>query len=187
MPERPCEHCGQSFTYKASREGRARFCSQRCLGYANKERLERQRAEVFAATGSRTFGVEPWSKTHAKGLHLSPRSEFAAGHTPRNKLPVGTVTVRNDKNGRPRAWVKVAEPNRWKLRAVVTWEATHGQLPKGQLVHHCDRDSLNDRLENLQALTSSQHAKEHEQDLIRSRQDRRGLASLVVALQPGDT
>ncbi len=173
MPEKRCEHCGATFRYKPSHEGRAKFCSRSCLGAANHVRLELARDRVAAETGSRYFGKEPWSKTHAKGLHLSPESEFKPGHTPTNRLPVGAVTIRNDKNGAPRAWVKVAEPSRWRLRAVLNWEATHGSLPKGRVVHHRDRDSLNDDPDNLLALTPSEHAKEHQGDLTRARQDRR--------------
>lgn len=167
--ERPCEHCGTTFRYKPSHEGRAKFCSKRCLGYANKVRLEAQRAAVFAETGSRTFGKEPWSKTHGKGLHLSPGSEFKPGTVPANKLPLGSVTFRDDKAGKPRAWVKVAEPSKWRPRAIVVWESTHGPLPQGKVVHHRDRDSVNDIPENLVALTPSEHATEHRDDLIQSR------------------
>lgn len=165
--EKPCEHCGKTFRFKPSREGRARYCSQRCLGYGNKARLEARRAEIFEATGSRTFGKE-WVRV-PKGVRVSPASEFKPGAVPKNKLPVGSVTIRDDKAGKPRAWVKVAEPNKWRPRAIVVWEATHGPLPRGKVVHHRDRDSLNDSLENLVALTPSEHATEHREDLIRSR------------------
>jgi hypothetical protein len=160
-----CQRCGHSFRIKPSHLGRAKFCSKTCLGHANKVRLEALRAKVFAETGSKTFGKEPWSKTHGKGKHFSPATEFKPGTRPANKLEVGAVTIRNDKNGRPRAWVKVAEPNRWRTRAIAVWEAKHGPLPKGKIVHHRDRDSLNDEIENLQALTPSEHAHEHRHEL----------------------
>jgi hypothetical protein len=171
--EKPCEHCGTTFRYKPSHEGRAKFCSKRCLGFANKVRLEAQRAAVFEVTGSRTFGKETWSKTNAKGMRLSPDSEFRAGHRPSNKLSVGDVTIRTDKAGKPRAWVKVAEPNSWRPRAIVIWESTHGPLPRGKVVHHRDRDSTNDVPENLVALTPSEHATEHRDDLIEARRGHR--------------
>jgi len=134
----------------------------RCLGTSNGARVK--------ATGSGfQKGLVPWSKTHAKGMHLSPTSEFKPGARPANWTHVGTERIRNDKNGAPRAFVKVAEPNVWKLRAVVSWEAKHGPLPKGKLVHHRNRDSLNDALENLQALTRAEHNLEHQPELVQHR------------------
>lgn len=164
--EKPCEVCGTPFYFKPSAAGRARFCSQRCLGISNGARVR--------ATGSGfKKGSVPWAKLHAKGRRLSPRTEFKAGTRPVNWLPVGSVRIRDDKNGAPRAFAKVAEPNAWKLRAVVVWEATHGPLPKGKLVHHRDRDSLNDVPSNLQALTRQEHVEEHQNDLIHQRREAR--------------
>lgn len=166
--EKSCDQCGRSYRCKPSHAERRRFCSKRCLGISNGERLQAQRAEYAARTGSRNFGVEPWSKTHAKGRHLSPASEFKRGQRPANLMPVGSVTIRKTKSGR-RAFVKVAEPNRWKERATVVWEATHGPLRKGRVVHHRDRNPLNDELSNLEALTRAQHAEEHQQEIARRR------------------
>lgn len=169
--EKPCARCGTTFKYKPSHEGRAKFCSKRCLGYANKVRLEERRAAVYAETGSRTFGKE-WVRS-PKGARVSPATEFKPGTVPKNKLPVSSVTFRDDKAGTPRAWVKVAEPSVWRPRAIVVWETTHGPLPRGLVVHHVDRDSLNDVTANLVALTPSEHATEHQHDLIAARARRR--------------
>lgn len=57
--------------------------------------------------------------------------------------------------------MKVAEPNVWKMRAVLVWEEAHGPVPKGYVVHHENRDSLDDRLENLRLLTRADHLREH--------------------------
>lgn len=115
----------------------------------------------------------PWSKTHGKGQHLSPQTEFKPGHRGTRTLPVGSVTVRTHKDDSPRAWVKIAEPNVWKLRAVVVWEVTHGPLPEGHLVHHRDRDSMNDDPTNLQAMTRPQHLEEHRDEHLAIKQSRR--------------
>jgi hypothetical protein len=105
------------------------------------------------------------------GEHRSAATEFKAGQAAHNKLPVGSVTVRVETNtGAPRAWVKVAEPRLWRKRAVVVWERENGRaLARGMVVHHRDRDSLNDAPENLVALTRRQHAAEHEADLKAAR------------------
>ncbi len=101
-----------------------------------------------------------------RGDRLSPATEFRAGQQAHNKLPVGAVRERREANtGLMRAWVKVAEPNVWKKRAVVVWESLHGPLPRGQVVHHKDRNSLNDAPGNLIALTRKAHAEEHRKEM----------------------
>jgi hypothetical protein len=99
------------------------------------------------------------------GERRGPATEFRKGQQARNKLPVGSVTERRDKNGRIRAWIKVAEPNVWVFRAVVVWESEHGPLPRGKVVHHRDRNSLNDAPDNLVALTRAEHIAEHQIEL----------------------
>lgn len=95
------------------------------------------------------------------GQRLSPTTEFKAGQPAHNKLPVGSVTLRN-RFGTMRAFVKIAEPNVWRARAKVVWERENGKrLPRGHVVHHIDRDALNDDPRNLVALTRAEHAREH--------------------------
>lgn len=94
--------------------------------------------------------------------HLSATTEFRGGRATHNKLPVGSVRIRKETHSRLfRAWVKTAEPNVWRKRAVVIWEAIHGPLPKGSVVHHEDRNSLNDDPDNLRGLTRKEHNAEH--------------------------
>lgn len=95
------------------------------------------------------------------GQRLSPGTEFRPGGPAHNRLPVGSVRIRTFR-GVKRAWVKVAEPNVWRERAKVVWEREHGRpIPRGRVIHHRDRDSLNDDPSNLVALTRSEHAREH--------------------------
>jgi len=96
------------------------------------------------------------------GKRSSIGTEFKPGQQAHNRVPVGTVRVRKETHtGLLRAWVKTAEPNVWRKRAVVVWEAIHGPIPRGSVVHHADRNSLNDDPDNLQALTRKQHTAEH--------------------------
>ena len=95
-----------------------------------------------------------------RGQRLSPATEFKPGQPAHNKLPVGSVTIRM-RNGAARAFVKIAEPSKWRERALVVFEAAHGPVPKGRVVHHRDRNPMNDDLENLVALTRAEHALEH--------------------------
>lgn len=120
---------------------------------------------IVKNAGQFTKGNEPWNKG-LKGIHLSPETQWKKGCESNRKLPLGSVTIRHRKReAHPRAWVKVAEPNVWRERAKVEWERAYGPVPKGMVIHHKDRNPLNDSLENLQAMTRAEHAREHEHDL----------------------
>ena len=74
-------------------------------------------------------------------------------------MPIGSVTVRDDKNGRPRAWIKTTDG--WVPRAQAVYTAKYGAIPDGHVVHHVDHDTLNDSPSNLVAVTPSDHARIH--------------------------
>lgn len=114
----------------------------------------------------------------SEGIHYSPetqfklgerrsiKTEFKQGQEPHNKLHVGTIRIRRETHtGLMRAWVKISEPNVWKKRAVLVWESVHGPLPKGLVVHHCNRNSLDDSIKNLQGMSRRDHVNEHREEL----------------------
>lgn len=122
-------------------------------------------------SGRFTSGRRASMRTEFKaGERRSPATEFRRGKPAHNKLPIGAVRVRIEANTHlPRAWVKLSEPNVWQKRAIVVWEAVHGPLPRGCVVHHKDRDSMNDDISNLVALTLSAHRAEHHEEMLRAR------------------
>jgi hypothetical protein len=192
--DKTCDVCGATFAVQPYRRESARFCSRRCGGmWHASTRLAR--APKPWAVGNRwragkrptnawQAGARPWNKG-IKGIRLSPTTEFAPGGTPASKVDVGTVRVRTDKNGRPRAWVKTADPSTWRPRAVVAWEAAHGPLPSGRVIHHIDRDSLNDEPSNLAAMTRAQHIREHQAELAVERLRAEEAGSTVSAQRAG--
>lgn len=123
------------------------------------------RAECLAKGWTNSCGCHRreftrWNKG-LKGLKLSPKMN-RKGFEPHHKLPIGSETTRRDKGkGSPRVYRKVAEPNVWKLRAVLVWESINGVVPKGKVIHHRDRNSMNDIPTNLECLTRAEHAREH--------------------------
>lgn len=104
-------------------------------------------------------GMTPWNK--GISIRVSPRTEFKKGRVSETKAAIGEIRIRTDKNGKKRAWVKVAQPKEWKMRAVVEWEKKHGPLPKTLIVHHQDRNTLNDSIGNLSAISRGAHLMEH--------------------------
>jgi hypothetical protein len=161
MPNWTCENCGAEFKRDRSGSRPIRFCSQSC--YHEWSRESGQNAGRFTANS------EPWNKG-VKGIRLSPETEFKKGQISTRRVPVGTVTIRHRKREmHPRAFVKIAEPSVWRERAKVVWEKHYGPIPRGHVIHHIDRNPLNDSIDNLQALTRSEHAREHEIEIRSAR------------------
>ncbi len=97
-----------------------------------------------------------------RGVHLSPATEFKKGQRSANHMAVGSTRIRYfRRSGERRAFIKIAEPNVWRLRAHVIWEAARGPIPQGGIVHHEDRNTLNDAITNLRLETRASHLLEH--------------------------
>ena len=170
MITKTCEICGCLFQVKNYRAKTARFCSQKCGGVwhaktrlpevvrksmqGNKWRSGKRPSNAFSC------GNTPWNR-NKKGIHLSPATEFKKGAESNRKEPVGSVKIRSTKNGCRRAFVKVSQPRSWKLRAVYVWELSFGPVPNGCVIHHHDRNPLNDNLDNLRCMSRKAHIDEH--------------------------
>jgi len=158
-----CVECAKRFEREKSGARPILYCSQTCYRSA--------RAKVVDKPGVFKSGQSPWNKG-IRGLQHSPSTQWKAGQKAINWLPVGSETVRVDKNGKPRCFVKTAEPNVWNYRAVIVWENHNGRsVPGGYVVHHIDRDSLNDVPNNLQAMTRSAHIAEHRSEFSAKNKD----------------
>lgn len=99
------------------------------------------------------------------GEHRGVVTEFKKGSVPNNKMPVGSVTIRIHKGDKPRAWIKVAEPNVWIPRAVHVWMQHGGTIPKGFVVHHDNGDTTDDSITNLKLTTRGAHRLMHHADI----------------------
>jgi hypothetical protein len=179
--KKACETCGNSFTVRPYRAETARFCSgtcrakwvstlpSSCCAKGDKPHLRNNkfRAGLMPANAFET-GHKPWNRD-LKGIHLSPASEFKPGERPDKRAEIGAISIRRTHDGNLRAFVKVAHPNKWKLRSTKIWEDANGPVPYGNIVHHEDRDPLNDVISNLRCLTKSEHAFEHRHDLTAAR------------------
>jgi len=63
------------------------------------------------------------------------------------------------------------EDGKWRYRARVVWAVANGPIPNGYLIHHRNENPNDDRLENLQCVTRSEHMRIHSTpDRMRARQ-----------------
>lgn len=161
MIDKTCNVCTNAYRVPNSQKERSRFCSRACMA---KARAESMRGNAFRAglrpANALAEGGTPWNKG-LRGVRCSPDSEFKRGHTPTNKAPIGAVRFRTHSGDSSRAWIKVSEPNTWRLRAVVVWESVNGVLPHGMIVHHRNRDTTDDAIGNLEAVSRAAHITEH--------------------------
>lgn len=80
------------------------------------------------------------------------RTMFKQGHMPVNHRPVGSERVTVDGY----IEIKVAEPNKWRLKHNLVWEQHNGKIPKGYVVAFLDGDKMNVSIENLKLLKRSE-------------------------------
>lgn len=163
-----CQSCGVFYNVPQYRIPKSKYCSKACRSSAIAKKHLNKGPKPWAAknlervrhksTSRFKPGNEPWNKG-LKGIHLSPESQFKPGRDSDRKLPFGSVTIRTDKGGNPRAWVKTVDG--WIPRAQAVFLAARGSIPNGCVLHHRDGDTLNDRLGNLQPMTPAEHARVH--------------------------
>lgn len=154
--EKKCIECG--ITYKTD-DKRRKFCSNRCYHIKSKRELNK---------GTFKKGIQVWNK-NMKGIHLSPLTEFKKGQESLKKLPLGKITKRIDKNKNIRNWIKIEEPNIWMEYSRFIWIKNNGEIPQGFVIHHIDKNSLNDNIENLCCLTRKAHISIHREDFAEAR------------------
>lgn len=162
MPNWICEVCTKRFT--RCRTGKPiRFCSQKCY----------HTWRTNGNAGGFHKGQKPWNKNTA-GLCKPNSGSFVKGHSQTVKYPIGTKTVRIDKNGKSRIWIKVQDNNNpydWMLFAIAVWEDYNGSVPEGYIVHHKDRNTLNDDITNLELMTRAEHLMEHRYEYEEKRKE----------------
>lgn len=106
-------------------------------------------------TGRFQKGQEPPNKGK-KGVCAAgcEKSWFKKGHIPANYRPVGSERVNVDGY----IEVKVADPNKWKLKHRVVWESVNGKIPKGYIIIFRDNDKTNTNIDNLLLIKRGTHA-----------------------------
>ena len=90
-----------------------------------------------------------------KGYHApgSEKSWFKKGHQPWNHNEVGDEAWTTDGYLK----VKIAEPNKWKMKHVLEWEKAHGPIPEGKMLTFLNGDHADCRPENLALITNAEN------------------------------
>lgn len=83
------------------------------------------------------------------------RTMFKKGGTPVNHREVGSERVNVDGY----VEIKVAEPNKWRLKSRVVWEQAYGEIPPGSNIQFKDHNPLNLSLDNLYIITRAEQMK----------------------------
>ena len=100
-----------------------------------------------------------------KGKKMSPEvyekvkeTMFKKGNSPVNHREVGSERINVDGY----IEIKVAEPNRWRLKHRIIWEQVNGEIPKGYNVQFKNHNPQDCRIENLYLICrADQIAKEN--------------------------
>lgn len=94
-----------------------------------------------------------------KGQKMSPevyekikRTMFKKGDMPVNHRPVGSERITRDGY----IEVKVAEPNKWKLKHRCVWENENGKIPNGHAILFLDGNKLNVDISNMKLVKRSE-------------------------------
>lgn len=166
-------------------------------GVGNKEMAERLN-ELFG-TSYTTKQLNSYYKNHGLNCGLTGRFEkgnvppnkgrkgycapgsekghFKKGHTPMNKLPIGTVLTKSDGY----LWRKVGQGAReWRQEHLIVWEAAHGPVPKGSVIIFLDGNVKNVSINNLACVTKAENARLN-QSKLRSSNPRITEVGIAVA------
>ena len=142
------------------------YCKARTLGIeSSREKIQRAGYEVSKSPSSIASRFQKGHNPVNKGKRVSPEiyakmqpTMFKKGQNPVNHRDVGSERVNVDGY----IEIKVAEPNRWRLKHRVIWEQVNGAIPKGFNVQFKNHNRQDCRIENLYLISKAeQMAKEN--------------------------
>lgn len=132
---------------------------------SSREKIQRTGYEASKSPASIAARFQNGSVPLNKGKKVSPEiyakmqpTMFKKGQTPVNHRDVGSERVNVDGY----IEIKVAEPNRWRLKHRLIWEQVNGAIPKGFNVQFKNHNRQDCRIENLYLISKAeQMAKEN--------------------------
>lgn len=157
MLSTPCPDCGQPKNPNA----------QQCWTCANQARRQRLTG-VKHSDERRRKNSEARRRQNAEGHQNFDLAGYMRDKPHPFAVPAGTERIVKD--GRV---VVRCDDGKWRYRSRLVWEAANGPIPAGRIIHHRNEDPLDDRLENLQMVTRSEHMRIHSTpEKMRARQVR---------------
>lgn len=160
------DHYATEIAVVLGRSVRSVYDKARLMGLkCNPEKI--RRSGMMSSNHPNTI-AHRFSKGHIpdnKGKRMSPevyaqvqRTMFKKGHRPHNHRAVGSERINVDGY----IEVKVAEPNRWRVKHRIIWEQVNGAIPRGFNVQFKNHNPLDCRIENLYLISKAdQMAKEN--------------------------
>ena len=135
-------------------------CKASSLGLESSlEKIQRAGYETSKKPASIARRFQNGSVPLNKGKKVSPEvyskiqpTMFKKGHTPVNHREVGSERI----NVYGYIEIKVAEPNRWRLKHQVMWEQVNGTIPRGYNVQFKNHNPLDCRIENLYMISKAE-------------------------------
>lgn len=114
----------------------------------------------------------------AKGIIYEgcKKTWFKKGHTPTNHKEVGSERL----NTYGYIEIKIAEPNKWRLKHQVIWEKHNGPISKGHNVIFGDRNPMNFDINNLIMVSKAQLLKMNQHNLIKNSADITRTGALIA-------
>lgn len=87
-------------------------------------------------------------------IEAGKKTRFKKGQISLNKVPIGTIVVRKNKNRKPYKFIKVRDGmiptiNNFMLYHRYVWQQHYGEIPKGTYIVFKDGDSMNCDIDNL--------------------------------------
>lgn len=134
------------------------YTKEQMKGYYARNKLDSGLRSRF------TKGHDTWNKGKPKSWVGGEETQFKKGHIPVNYRPVGSERVSVDGY----IEIKVADPNKWRLKHQVVWEEHNGDIPKGYVVIFGDSDKSNLDINNLILISRAQLARLNQNGLIQN-------------------
>jgi hypothetical protein len=156
-----CQYCGTEYTYKdTKRNDNREYCSISCAAKANGEHNKghNHTAEWKAMMSARNSGENnPFYGRSHSDLTLQVLSKKAKS---RYKTQQDHPLYKNGTKTRPDGYVRYSSNDKFVHRVVM--EIFLGrELDTDEVVHHLNGDVKDNRIENLQLMTNSEHRKLH--------------------------
>ena len=121
------------------------FTKEQIKGVIARNKLKTGRTGYFEK------GIIPWNKG-TKGVCKANKTTFKKGNKSWNYKPVGSERI----NSEGYTDVKIADPNKWKLKHHILWEKEVGSIPEGYVLVFADRNKQNIKIENLLLVNKKQ-------------------------------